>query len=302
MADPRLNSIATKLKLQRLVLLLESLWPALQRPLMVIGLSLAILWSGILLHLPVGLPQVIAAGLAIIFLFSLKSLIKMAFPSRYAAARALEKNNALPHRAASSLEDVPASDAGDAELWQAHVERNLASIKNLSVAAPRSSWRLFDPLALRLPVVMAVFTAFLLGSGEIKSNLQSVFHFATPAPAKTPILDAWLRPPTYTGKPPLLLTSPATQERLAANPELNIPENSLLSLRLQGAAKPRLLVLSPGTPDQEVKLAEMKAEEKDGIFTVDAKLDRPATLKVFDGDQVIGHLANHHCNRSAAQD
>ena len=287
MADPRLNSIATKIRLQRLVLWMEAVWPALQRPLIVIAIGLSLLWSGVFLHLPTGLPVLLLAGLGLLLIFSLAPLMKMVFPSRLAAARVLEKNNTLSHRAASSLEDVPVTGAGSAELWQAHVERNLAAIKNLSVAAPRSSWRQFDPLALRLPMVMAVFTSFLLGSGEIKSSLQSAFYFAMPAPAKAPVLDAWLKPPTYTGKPPLLLTSPAMQERLAANPELDIPENSLLSLRLQGAAKPRLLVLSPGTPDQEVKLAEMKAQEKDGTFTVDAKLDRPATLKVFDGNQVL---------------
>ena len=289
MAEPRLNPIAGKIRLQRIALWLERLWPLLQRPLMVIAVALAVMWSSLLLHLPTGLPLIILALLGALLLFSLAPLLKMVFPSRHLAARALEQNNDLSHRATSSLEDTKVNDSGSEEMWQAHVERNLASLKTLSIAPPRSSWRHFDPLALSLPIIMAAVAALFLGSGEIKSNFSSAYNLGAPVTAKPAILDAWVKPPSYTGKPPLLLTSPAMQEKLATNPELTIPENAILSLRLQGASSPRMMVLSPGSTTQEVKLAAMKLEEKDGTFTAEAKFDRPVTIKVLDGEQVLAN-------------
>ena len=48
-------------------------------------------------------------------------------------------------------------------------------------------------------------------------------------------MDAWLKPPAYTGKPPMLLTSPAMAERLKTEPEITVPDKSVLSLRITGA-------------------------------------------------------------------
>ena len=289
MAEYRENPIAGKLTLQRFVLWLERLAPILQKPLMVLALSLALFWSGWLMLLPRGVPLVILVGLAGLLVWSLRPLLTFQSPSQYAAARALEDHNSLLHRAASTLEDQPVKGAGSDELWQAHVERNLAALKSLKVAPPQSNWRQFDPRALSLPVLMAAITAFILGTGELKSGFLNAFNVTSPIAAKAAALDAWLKPPSYTGKPPILLTSPAMQDKLAANPELTVPENANLSLRLQGAAKPKVQILSPGSKDLEVSLAEMKQEEKDGTFTIEAKLDRPATIKVLDGDSVLAH-------------
>ena len=289
MANERLNPIAGKLRLQRAALWIEQFWSFAQRPALVVLATLALVWSGTLSQLPRGVPLLLLALAAITFVFSLSAMFKLVVPSRHAAARTLEENNALSHRAASSLDDEKLPDSGSAELWQAHVENNLAKLNRLSVAAPRSNWRGFDPRALRLPIIMAAVAAFVLGSGELKPNVMAAFNFGMPAVVKSASLDAWLKPPSYTAKPPLLLTSPAMRERLQANPDLTIPENSQLSLRLQGAGRPRLIVLSPGSIDQEITLTEMKVEDKDGIFTVEAKLDRPATLKVLDGDQILAN-------------
>jgi len=287
MADQRPNPIATKLYLQRIVLLIERLWLFVHRPMMVLGLGLALAWSGLLIPLPKGFALMIFSSLGALFIWTLKPLLGLALPSRHAAARALENHNTLAHRAASSLEDVPVAGAGSEELWQAHVERNLAALKTLKIAPPRSSWRQFDPLAQRLPMVMAVVIAYVLGTGDIRSNVLNAFNFG-PAPlAKIAVLDAWLKPPSYTGKPPLLLTSPAMLEKLTSNPDLTIPENATLSVRLQGAAAPKMMVLSPSSTDLQVTLAEMKQEEKDGIFIAEAKLDRPASIKIFDGEKPL---------------
>ena len=287
MADENLNPIARKLRLQSLALWCAQFWTAIQRPLLVLIATLIAIWSGLFAILPQSFALLILALTACLFIISLAALMKLVVPSRYVAARVLEQNNALGHRAASSLDDVKLPESGSDELWQAHVESKRAQVNRLSIAAPRSNWRGFDPRALRLPFVMAALTAFLLGSGALQPNILSAFNFSNPIAIKTALLDAWVKPPAYTGRPPLLLTSPAMQERLKASPDLSIPENSILSLRLQSATKPRFMARSPSSPDQEVKLADLKIEEKDGVFTVEAKLDRPATLKVFDSDQVL---------------
>ena len=287
MAETRPNPASGKLRLQRLALWVEQVWGVIQRPLIVVLSTLTVVWSGWLMLIPKIGALCILGITAVAFVLSLIPLLKSVWPSRYLVARTLEQNNQVSHRAVSSSDDVKLPDSGSEELWQAHVESNRAKLTQLSVAGPHSSWRSFDPLALRLPVVMAACAAFILGTGELRPNLIAAFSVTAPSAVKSATLDAWIKPPAYTGKPPFLLSSAATLERLKANPELSIPENSVLSLRLQGATKPEIQVLSPGSDNQAVKLAEMKVEDKDGQFTVEAKLDRPITMKVLDATQVL---------------
>jgi uncharacterized protein (TIGR02302 family) len=141
-------------------------------------------------------------------------------------------------------------------------------------------------LALRVPAALALLAAFFLGSGDLSANFQNALALTAPIPPKPVVLDAWLKPPGYTGKPPLLLTSPAMQEKLKQESELSIPENSILNLRIGNAAAPHLEAFGPGS-DAALKLASVKTEKNDQGFTADVKLDRPALIKVMDGEKEL---------------
>ena len=285
MSDASPNPIRGKLRWQRAALWAEAFWNAAQRPLLAVLLALAALWSGVLVNLPRPLPLVALALVGLGIIYTCRDLLGLARVSDLAALRKLDTRNGLAHREASSLDDTITPESGNAEIWEEHLRRKLAALKNLKLAWPQSAWRNFDPMALRVPVAMAAVSAFLLGPGDLISNFRNAASIA--APAKLPTLDAWLKPPAYTGKQPLLLTAPAMVEKLKEQSEITVPENSVLNLRLQGAAKPQLLFISPGANDTPVKLSNAKIETDDSGLTADVTLDRPVTVKVMDGDKEL---------------
>jgi len=297
MADKLPPHLRRSVTLQRLALRWEAVWHALQYPLIVAVATLALLWSGFTGYLPRPFPAILLGLLALAFLFSLRGLFRLKTLPDHAVLRKLDQINALGHREASSLGDelVPESEGGG-EIWQEHLCRKLASLSRLRVQPPASIWRSFDPRALRLPVVMAAVAAFLLGSGSLLSNLQNAAVIAAPVPPKPVVLDAWLKPPAYTGKPPLLLSSPAMVEKLKADNELTVPEGSVLNLRVTGAAKPEITFFALGDSETPLKLDDAKIEKSDAGLTGDITLSRPATVKIADGS---GELATYHISTIA---
>ena len=75
----------------------------------------------------------------------------------------------------------------------------------MKLVPPQSRWRQFDPYALRVPVALGLVAALLLGQGQLDAELAgSRPHLGPRVPAMPLTLDAWLKPPAYTGRPPLL--------------------------------------------------------------------------------------------------
>jgi uncharacterized protein (TIGR02302 family) len=283
---PQIDTLRQKTRLQRIAMLWEQVWAAIQGPALVALAACALLWSGLLNVLPRPLPFVVLIALAGLFLFSLKSLLILKSPPAVAVLRKLESSNDLHHREASSLGDTFVPGSGAEELWTEHLRRKLAALRDLNLAWPKSLWRSFDPLALRLPIMMLALAGFFLGNGGLVANLQNAASLTAPPPEKAIVLDAWAKPPPYTGKAPLLLTSPAMVEKLKAQGEIVLPENSTFSLRLTNAAAPQLTFTSPGS-DAAVKLADAKIAKTDEGFTAEVKLDRPVTVKVMDGTKEL---------------
>ncbi|WP_348641804.1 DUF4175 domain-containing protein [Aestuariivirga litoralis] len=292
MSEPLPKHLSRSLLLQRLSLRWEGLWVALQGPLVVMLATLALLWSGLLQYVGRPLPAIILAILGLAFLYTLRPLFRLRPLPDHLVLRKLDDVNALKNREASSLGDrlVP-EEEGASEIWTEHLRRKLAALRQLRVQGPASTWRKFDPLALRLPVIMAVVAAFFLGTGDLWSNLTNAASLSAPVPPKPVLFDAWLKPPAYTGKPPLLLTSAAMMEKLKTQNELTVPEGSILNLRVTGSTKPGVDFFSPGSTDTEVKIDGAKIEKTPDALTGDIKLDRPVSVRVSNGD---AELATYH--------
>ena len=116
-------------------------------------------------------------------------------------------------------------------LWREHQKRMAASLGALGGDLPRTGVPERDPWALRAAVALAVrlrLRLLLRPAGRTAS--------ATPSgrmPRKDaipPRIDAWVTPPTYTGKAPIFLTADASREA----PVITVPEGSDLSLRVTG--------------------------------------------------------------------
>ena len=275
--------LQTKIRLQRLALFWEKLWAALHWPLIAASALVAVLASGVLNTLPPPLPLIVVALLALTLLYSLRFLTSLKSPTRLEAMRKLEVNSDLQHRETSSLDDELAAESSNSEIWEEHKRRGLAALAQVKLAPPQSQWRVFDPRALKLPALLAALVALVLGTGDLNSNFKQAFNFSNPIAAKPVVLDAWLKAPAYTGKAPVLLSSPAMVEKLKSQAEILTPNNAVLNVHVQNATKPQIEVFALGqsTP---VKLANVKSESNEQGFQSELTLDRPVTIKVMDGE------------------
>ncbi|MFN4141002.1 TIGR02302 family protein [Aestuariivirga sp.] len=283
--------IARKIAAGRLALGFERTWAALHWPLVILGVAAVLVVGGILPLVPYW-PRMVLVGLfALSLLWSLRGLVRVGWPTRHEAMRRVEAKSGLPHRPVSGRDDRLADESSDPlqqAIWEEHRLRQLRGMAELKAGLPESSWRDIDPRALRLPVGLALVAALLLGPGDTRSNLADSLSFAAPPAAPALSLDAWLKPPAYTGRPPVLLTSPAMAERLRREPELNVPERSVLSIRISGAKDPKLTFHAFHAPGEGVASApevsgfSPKVKSEKGVFQAEVEMARPALVRITD--------------------
>ncbi|WP_375311291.1 TIGR02302 family protein [Bradyrhizobium sp. A5] len=216
----------------------ERAWPHLARLLTVVGLFLVVSWAGLWLALPsvvraIGL--VLFAGIAIA---ALVPLIRFRWPRREEALARLDRGSGIRHRPATTLTDTLTSQDPIAQaLWQAQRERTLASLKRIRAGLPHPRLALHDPWALRaLVMVMLVATFFAAGS-ERAMRLGAAFDWNGVLAPSNVRVDAWVTPPLYTGKPPIILSA-ANKEAAAlpASGPLAVPAGSTLIVRSSGGS------------------------------------------------------------------
>ena len=242
-SDPTRNSDAlSRLKLAQALnraiyaIAWERAWPHLARLLTVLGLFLVVSWAGLWLALPfvvraIGL--VIFAGIAIAALFP---LIRFRWPNREEALSRLDRGSGIRHRPATTLTDTLTSQDPVAKaLWQAQRERTLASIKRIRAGLPRPRLALHDPWALRALVMVMLVATFFAAGDERAMRLGAAFDWNGVLAPTNVRVDAWVTPPLYTGKPPIILSA-ANKEAAAlpASGPLAVPAGSTLIVRSSG--------------------------------------------------------------------
>ncbi len=287
MSMPLPDPLKNKLRLQRLALAWEAAWTAFQRPMLMALTAMALLWSGLLNNLPRPFPLIVIIVSAAGFVWTLRHLFQLLDIADFFVLRKLDAGNDLQHREASSSGDALAAESGNDDIWQEHLTRKHAALQNLKVVSPKSTWREFDPHALRVPVIMAAVAAFILGQGDIISNFRNATSLGAALPTKPITLDVWLKPPAYTGKAPVLLTSPAMIDKLKTTPEILTPENGILNLRVDGTAQAKIEFLSPGSIDIKIELTDAKIQKSESGLSADIKLDRPVTIRISNGGQEL---------------
>lgn len=216
----------------------ERAWPHLARLLTVIGLFLVVSWAGLWLALPfvaraIGL--VVFAGLAVVAAFP---LARFRWPSREQALARLDNGSGIRHRPATTLTDTLTSqDPVARALWQAQRERTLASLKRIRAGLPHPRLALSDPWALRALVMVMLVATFFAAGNERAMRLGAAFDWnGVLAPANIRV-DAWVTPPLYTGKPPVILSA-ANKDAAAlpASGPLAVPAGSTLIVRSSGGS------------------------------------------------------------------
>ncbi|TFV45311.1 TIGR02302 family protein [Bradyrhizobium niftali] len=236
-ALPRLK-LAQALDRARYAIAWERAWPNLARLLTVVGLFLALSWAGLWLALPflaraIGL--VVFAGVAIAALFP---LVRFRWPSREEGLSRLDRGSGIRHRPATTLTDTLTSQDPVAKaLWQAQRERTLASLKRIRAGLPRPRLALHDPWALRALVMVMLVATFFAAGNERAMRLGAAFDWNGVLAPTNVRVDAWVTPPLYTGKPPVILSA-ANKEAAAlpAGGPLAVPAGSTLIVRSSGGS------------------------------------------------------------------
>ncbi len=214
----------------------ERAWPALARILSVVGLFLVASWAGLWLVLPF-LARAIGIGLfALAAVAAFYPLVRFRWPTREEALSRLDRGTGIRHRPATALTDtLQTQDPIAQALWREQRERTLASIKRIRAGLPSPRLPIHDPWALRALVMVMLAAAYFAAGDERMLRIAAAFDWnGVLAPANVRV-DAWVTPPVYTGKPPVILSA----NRDAASPDsgtppLSVPAGSTLLVRSSG--------------------------------------------------------------------
>jgi uncharacterized protein (TIGR02302 family) len=271
-----------KVRLSRWALALEQIWPRVWLLLGVVGCFVALSLAGAWALLPETIHKLVLGLFALIFFAVLVALARVRMPDREAAIRRIERTSDVPHRPASSYEDKLTLGTGGeytAFLWQAHRRRLAELLKRLRVGRPEPRTDRRDPFAVRALLLLVVLIAVVVVGDSALDRLHSAFRFGPSAQGFGARLDAWVTPPAYTAKPPIMLADGAAG--LAAGGAnalethtgaIEIPDKSLLIVRSSGGGSNKLALEVPGTqaderrrldastPDNAVDVAEIRFE------------------------------------------
>ncbi|ERF81701.1 TIGR02302 family protein [Bradyrhizobium viridifuturi] len=221
----------------KLAIAWERAWPHLARFLTVVGLFLVASWAGLWLVLPFA-ARLAGAGLfGLAALATLLPLLRFRWPSREEGLSRLDRGVGVRHRPATTLSDTLTNqDPFALALWQAQRERTLASIKRIRAGLPRPRVSLHDPWALRALVIVMLVASYVAAGDERGLRVASAFDWnGIMAPANVRV-DAWVTPPNYTAKPPIILSSSNKDANAADATPLAVPSGSTLLVRSSGGA------------------------------------------------------------------
>jgi uncharacterized protein (TIGR02302 family) len=233
-------------------------------------------------------------------LAALIHMIRVPWPSRDEAIRRIERVSGVAHRPASSYEDTlsasSGSDPATLALWRAHRERMAALLTRLKAGNPHPRTDRLDPFAIRALLVLAIVLLTALGGGTALQRLGAAFHLGSTIRLAEARLDAWVTPPTYTGRPPIMLADGATpvgQAAAQAGEPADVPQKSILIVRSGGMGSARLAieVSTAGAVPQRIEPAS--ATDSHDVQEVRYELQRASTVRVFGGRT---QLAEWHLN------
>lgn len=243
-AELHARTLERKIRLSRLALAVETAWPRLWPPVMVVLAFVLASLAGLWPMLTAGVHQAVLALFGLALAATLVPLVRMPWPGREAGLRRLERLSNVPHRPASAYEDsIDERKAGPTErrLWSAHRSRIARLLALLRVRGPAPRFERYDPLALRGLVVLLTGLAAIWSGDAFYDRLASAFRIGDAGRVASVRLDAWVAPPVYTRATPMMLADGA-KPFVAQDGEMapiEVPEGSVLIVRASGSGHER---------------------------------------------------------------
>ncbi len=220
----------------RAVLFWEQIWRALVPPLFLVGFFVAVSFAGLWLEIG-SLWRELGVGLfGIALVAALVPFLGLRLPARKAALARIDQNSVLTHGPASGLDDELANASSDPTtqaLWNLHRKRLLSRVGRLRVGAPSPRVANLDPYSIRAAVLVFLAASAFIAGPEKQARIAAAFDWRAAVPAEASYrIDAWLDPPAYTGKPPVLLKLGQPDQAM----RVEAPINSVLIIRGAGGA------------------------------------------------------------------
>jgi uncharacterized protein (TIGR02302 family) len=243
--NPRLEWLVAKVQA---ILLFERIWRAILPPLVVTGAFVSISWTGVWLDAPHW-----ARGLGILVLAlgltaALLRLRGFRWPSRKEALQRIDQTSGLSLRPAAVIADRLGNGVNNpvtVALWNLHRRRAEQAMLWLRTGGPSPRAAELDRYALRAIVIVALIATGFVAGPERYARIAAAFDWSfTPISRTESRVDAWIDPPAYTGKMPIVLN-------LARNRSFVMPEGPQ---RIEAPARSIVVVHAPeGKLDIEVK-------------------------------------------------
>lgn len=302
-ASPVNAKFARKVRASRWALYFERLWPRVWLVLGLVGLFLLVSLAGLWPMLSDAAHYAVLALFGVAGVGALIHILRTPFPPRDEAVRRIERVSGVPHRPASSYEDTVTANADDprtAAIWQAHRARLAAALAKLKVGPPQPRADRQDPIALRGLLVLGVVALFALVGDGAADRLRSAFRFNSAIALAEARLDAWVAPPGYTARPPVMLAdgargpaAPSDQPKL-----VEVPERSVLIVRTagKGLGAPSLEIFSEGTAEKQLVAAKapeagQSTASRADISEIRYELTNSAEVRVLSGGSELARWA-----------
>ncbi len=278
-----------KIRKSRWALLCERVWPRLWLPIGVIGIFILSSLFGVWPLLPGWGHKTLLAFFAVALLTSLFPLVALPWPSRKEALRRLELKSNLKHRPVSSYEDSLAGHMVShttERIWKIHRARLLSIFSKLKSGWPRPKTERYDPFALRVALVLVLTLVFAATHDKAYDRIAAAFNNTPDVKPLMLRLDAWITPPIYTGKAPILLADGAhpLSQNDQENRIIQVPEKSVLIVRLNGPEKERFKVglrNANATELEELTASDQKTDSN--VIEHKIILNKPVEVDVSDG-------------------
>jgi uncharacterized protein (TIGR02302 family) len=279
-----------KVLLSKWALLFEQIWPRAWLILGLAGLFIAVSLAGLWPRLP-ELPHKVALGLfAVAFAAAFIALLGVRWPSRTEAIRRVETVSGIRHRPASSYEDtltLGAEDARTATLWKVHRQRLAELLGKLRIGRPAPRTDRYDPFALRALLLLGVLVLTIVVGDSAADRLWSAFRLSPLAKGAEARLDAWLTPPPYTAKPPVMLADGGLTGLRAQDVRpagiLEVPDKSVLIVRASGAGMRDLAIETPGESGAKQRLEAPAPANTSDVLELKLEVRRSGTVTVHSG-------------------
>jgi uncharacterized protein (TIGR02302 family) len=241
----RLGALAT---LAQRVLVVERAWPPLVFALAVVIFFLAASWLGLWQFGPRSFRIAGVVLFAVAGGIALTPLARMRRPAARDVLARLDRDAGANHRPASSLADSLANDDGDPgtrAMWAAHRARLERAVDAIRVAPPSPRMAERDPYAIRFGVALLAFAAAVAAGPEMYGRLAAAFDWRSDeaiAASATSRIDAWIDPPPYAGRPPVVIDFKTADPQTLTVPEDSVlvvrGDPSLVETRIEGAISP----------------------------------------------------------------